>query len=537
MIFDKVNRSVQLQVRFQFQLMSSFRMQWCMAFPFVFTLCLCFLPVQVVLAQSTCLIQGITYQAGEPLGESFTTRCGSPSEFPCFCQPNATSQIDCPYCGIATLDNDEGLVCAIIDGPFVNITSLQGEAKECTCRRDSNGNPETICVSMGSNPNNVPSTSPPTDAVCTLEWADGSVDIFQDGQSYGELFSTQCGPPTEYPCFCNVSVPGKLYCPYCSVTTSTGSLACGGIGETFILINENQQEVSCNCQGNLEANCFPTSTAATTIAPSTLQPVAFVPAPTPLPTFTSTDSTTTTTTTTASSPVLTPYPTASPTPFQPTLVPTLRETATRQPSVPLPTLDKPSILLPSRTPPVSVPVPGCAYVNATTGEQGFSATGATLDFVQGPCAPRGSFPAICNPALPGGVEYPYCVFTMDGQWDNTIVNADMEETTSKSSEDFVVCAKNGDQVAVPTAEGTVETCSCLYLNPFIGAVSSCPDLLVTIPLALTMLPTSAPSLAPSLDVPIQEQPTLMPIVPTSGAVTIPVSLKFLSVLVLLLTQL
>ena len=122
--------------------------------------------------------------------------------------------------------------------------------------------------------------------------------------------------------------------------------------------------------------------------------------------------------------------------------------------------------------------------------------GGILDLLPGPCDPSESFPMYCNPDLPGRVEYPYCVFTSDGQWNEnnsgtastttSSTTTATSTTTRQQSDPLVVCAKNGDEVSVPTAQGTIVSCTCLYLTPYLGAVSSCPDLVVTVPLALTI---------------------------------------------------
>jgi hypothetical protein len=148
--------------------------------------------------------------------------------------------------------------------------------------------------------------------------------------------------------------------------------------------------------------------------------------------------------------------------------------------------------MPSRTPPVVLPVPGCSLTDAH-GNETFVHAGEILTTMDGPCAPVSSYPVICNPTLPGQVEYPYCVFTMDGTWDST---------KSQSA----VCAQNGEQVAVPTAsDGELATCSCLYLNPYIGAVSSCPELLATVRLVWSGIPTTSPSEYPLNDEPSSPQ--------------------------------
>jgi hypothetical protein len=490
-------------------------------------------------AITTCSFDGVVYPAGAPLGDRFTTRCGSAADFPCFCNPNTSPPIDCPYCGIATQDNAEGLLCARIDGPTVTVVDLQGEAKDCTCQRDIlTGDPESVCVSSDDDNDGAPSAAPPSpptpgDNVCTLEWDDGTTDVFQDGESYGDLFQTQCGTPAEYPCFCNVAVPGKLDCPYCGVVDANlGDLVCGRVGgDPFQVTDvETSEELTCTCGSDLEADCAPT--ALTTPAPTTrptlrptLRPTVQPTTPTIINTPTPTPSIVdplvpTLTPSIESSPSLTPTTVT-------TLTPTIQETSTRRPSAPLPTLDKPSILMPSRTPPISIPVPGCTYEQQGD-NLGFVETGGIIDsqILQGPCAPSGSYPVYCNPELPGGVEYPYCVFTMDGEWSSTSTTF----STTRQGDDLVVCAKSGDQVSVPTTRGTIASCSCLYLNPYIGAVSSCPDLLVTaLPLALTPSPSALPTVAPTMAAPTTPEtpPSTDPPSSSSAAISLLLVLVFL----------
>lgn len=78
-----------------------------------------------------------------------------------------------------------------------------------------------------------------------------------------------------------------------------------------------------------------------------------------------------------------------------------------------------------------------------------------------------------------------------------------------SSDPSLVCAQNGEEVSVLTnfVNGDVVTCSCLYLNPYIGAVSSCPDLLVNVRLVWTASPTMSPSYGDTDDEPSSPQTT------------------------------
>lgn len=483
--------------------------------PFLVLVVACQVPV-LRAQSSTCNFNGAVFQAGESLGNTFQTRCGSATEFPCFCAPERNPPIDCPYCGIVTEENSQGIVCARVDGPFLAVTNLEGIREECSCNRDSTGNPQSTCLPPGSFGNNNPAPSPGSleDEVCLLEWADGSVDVFRDGESYGELFETRCGAATQFPCFCNVSMSSKLYCPYCSIPTPTGGLACGRINQTFAAVDETNQALACFCRDNLKADCLPATSVVTpspvppptkfpSRAPRTAAPTqepTLLPsmAPSSFPTFDATNTTTLVPSPPTLPPFFQPRPTvAPPTSPPPTGIPTTAPVVTRRPTISGPTLDKPSILLPSRIPPLSVPEPGCTFIGGD-GMETFVKAGEILEGIKGPCTPYSSYPLICNPNVPGQVEYPYCVFTMDGTWNPDFATASVERQVEPS---FMVCAPNGNQVIIPTSNADVAesflTCSCLYLNPFIGAVSSCADLLVTVPLALTSSPTTAPSPAPT----------------------------------------
>jgi len=449
-------------------------------------------------SQSTCTFNGITFGAGDILGDAFQTRCGSSDDFPCFCDPDRDPPIDCPYCGIPTTMNDQGLICARVGGPFIQVINLDGDAEECSCNRDISGNPQSTCLPAGtSNGGNNPAPSP-SSQVCRLEWADGSVDIFRDGESYGDLFKTGCGAASEYPCFCNVSIPSKLYCPYCTLPTSSGGLICAGIGERFSVAGK-----MCRCDGNLNTKCS-TPTPAPIPRPTKVPlPTTRPPTPTIKPTLP---------TTAAPVTAVIPTPLTSMMPSEdlflfnssspsievssePTMVP-----STRFPTIASPSLDKPSVWVPSRTPPEEIPVPGC-LVTDEEGKEVLLTEGEILPDMEGPCSPLSTYPAICNPNMPGRVEFPYCVFSsVDRTWESSTGQ-------TSDSDPFLVCARNGEQVSVPTAsDGELVTCSCLYLNPYIGVVSSCPDFLVSVRLVWTTSPTTSPfnddspSRRPSTDV-------------------------------------
>ena len=549
----------------------------------VISLCLGLLFAQVVVThsqaqQTTCSLGGKLFLAGQTLGDQFTTRCGSAAEFPCFCKPDASPPMDCPYCGIATQDNAKGLVCATVGGPPVNVTTLAGVAKVCSCLASVSGTPESICAPVSAS-NNIPTAAPVTSSPannkeCTFQSADGSTYIFQNGESYGSLFTTPCGPTSQYPCFCNVSVPGNVYCPYCALATNTTAshVACGRIGETFLSTNTSDVPVACSCSGDFQAQCR----AALPMAPSPIPTATPTLPPTVRPSIVQqkqTNAPILAPTLVVFSPTIPPtvasFPTPSPTTATqaPTSLPTPQMTMTPSPSSGLPTVNKPSIIMPSRNPPIALPVaPGCKVFDPTTAREELVAAGQALNsqIMQGPCSPSASYPVLCNPVLPGGVEYPYCVFTKNGQWSRGSNSSSNSSTSTRggasssraaapvgsgggrsaitassaiASDTFVVCAKNGDRVSVPTSQGTIASCSCLYLNPFIGPVSSCPDLLVTIPLALTSSSSpsllSGPSTAPSSSPTSTSIPTEPPTTSSSAASPLSVAHLHWSVLLLL----
>lgn len=52
----------------------------------------------------------ITFTIGQSFGSYATNLCGSAEEFPCFCNPALSNQVECPYCGF--LSSDGSLYCA-----------------------------------------------------------------------------------------------------------------------------------------------------------------------------------------------------------------------------------------------------------------------------------------------------------------------------------------------------------------------------------------------------------------------------------------
>lgn len=467
---------------------------------------------------TTCTIDLVVYEAGESLGDSFSTRCGSASDWPCYCAPDLDPPISCPYCGIPDLD--QGLVCAR-DGESVSIVNLDGIQQQCSCTVDTTGTPQQTCVEQSD-----------YDEVCTIELVDGEQVEFQNGESFGELLPTRCkGGGEDYPCVCNTTLPDQVQCPYCTFVDMNDDLICARANETIVYEKSFNDFLQCTCFDGTFWSCIP-------IAPT--EPVATTDFPTISPTIRLDEDTSTPSLPSSATPSLmpltaspmpstespntsTPSPsmpsmssskpsTVSPTMLSPDTAPSilLTETPTESPSVPsiessIPTYQSPSVeptsanntvreptIRPSQRPTVDMqneptytrpPFPepelgGCIALNADGEFYDLIEEGAVFgDHISGPCSPISEWPVYCNPNIPnGGLEYPYCVFNTSG--------SDEEDSTG------VVCARSEERVNVTKPDGTTEECSCLYFNPLLGAVSSCE----LVPFSITSAaPTKAPT--------------------------------------------
>lgn len=455
------------------------------------------LVVDNVSAEEECIFGGQIFQAGESLGNTFTTRCGSASEFPCYCNPQADPPIDCPYCGIATLD--DVLVCGQVGEENISVVNLQGVPQDCSCQIDPmTGQPKAIC----------------NDDVCTLELDDGTVELFSNGESFENFLTTRCGSSSEYPCFCNTALPNQIDCPYCGFVTITGDLTCARVDETIIYQNSDNQQIQCTCREDLSSDCGEIiTTNHPTLRPTQRPTHSQTKNPTEIPIQPST-----------LNPALSPFsqppetmqPTVTPiiTPTRsPTKEPTSESSTTSPSSATMPTkpgFDKPTVLLPNRPPvmspgikplaPTSPPLEGCMYRNTDDGSTSFVQAGESFGkHVTGPCTSWEDWPTFCNPEIPGNKEYPYCAFSPSGQVEDEDGNASS-----------LVCAQSGARVLVPTSDGSITDCSCLFLNPAIGPASSCPDLMIDLAFPTTSAPTNVPSKMPLTQSPTNDLPSKSP---------------------------
>jgi hypothetical protein len=430
---------------------------------------------------STCSFDGITYQAGENLGNSFVTRCGPVSEWPCFCSPGRDPPVECPYCSMA--DTDQGLVCAK-DGETVSIINLNGIAQSCSCSVSLSGSPQETCLDEGDENQN---DNDGDDEFCTIQIYNGTTMRFENGESLGEFLPTRCpGGGALYPCYCNTALANQVDCPYCTWLDYRGDLICARQAQSTFYEKAPGEFLECACLNDFISTCkpmAPTLPPVGTLPPAT-QPTSIQPSllPTGQPIETVTGAPTTTTQNPAD-------PTDSP-----TSMPTVAEKPfpSGSPSKPA-SFDKDALVGDDRPPLADADLGGCLYLNETTGKVDFVEKGSTFGpHVSGPCSPSEDWPVICNPAISnGGMEYPYCVFAATSAASPSAAESRASETTNASSLEYV-CARTQERVLVPLDDGTTQECSCLYFNPLQGPSSSCSMVTVTLE-----LPSFTPGEGPS----------------------------------------
>jgi len=96
-------------------------------------------------------------------------------------------------------------------------------------------------------------TNGPPEPACRVTLANGTLLELEEGDSFGDLVTTQCGSASEFPCFCRATSEDDLVrCPYCPFVTNDGSLLCARDGEniTFVGSGDVLQTCTCNYLGN-----------------------------------------------------------------------------------------------------------------------------------------------------------------------------------------------------------------------------------------------------------------------------------------------
>jgi hypothetical protein len=202
------------------------------------------------------------FNRGDSLGQVMPNRCGKNENFPCFCNPDLREQIECPYC---RFPSESGVLVCAKDGETVFYTDLDGVDQTCECEiPDDPTQPfRTNCSGGGVDPSE-------TD-VCTLELENGTFMTFQNGESYGEYLETRCGPSSEWPCYCDTSLPGHVYCPYCGFADGEGQLYCARDNGSVDFEDAGVYR-SCSCEFSSDRTQKPTKTCTSSLDPPTLSP-------------------------------------------------------------------------------------------------------------------------------------------------------------------------------------------------------------------------------------------------------------------------
>lgn len=219
----------------------------------------------MVLAQETCFLSGVTFRRGDSLGENFVTRCGSAAEFPCFCNPDLDPPVECPYCGLAT--SSDNLLC-IGDNEVVTFNGVNGIDQTCECQVPFPfSNPVSTCR---------PANNDAPQNTCTIQLPTGAVQTFARGESLDNVLPNRC--ESEFPCFCNPDAPDQIECPYCRFPTQGGDLVCARDGDIVSFRDMNGDDQNCECQiPNDPAAPFQSSCSTTTDGTDTPRPPVVIP--------------------------------------------------------------------------------------------------------------------------------------------------------------------------------------------------------------------------------------------------------------------
>lgn len=225
---------------------------------------------------NTCTFDdGKVYKVGENVGNSFTTRCGNSTIYPCFCNPILTFYVYCPYCGFVT--GDGSLYCSkdgeIITFPDGSIT------RQCSCDFDNNdqgADPIRNCTIIddtgtggGDDDENTRPTVGPSgppmsngEGRCVVPDEDNNLIEFENGESFGDLIEGACGPASEWPSFCLVldesGANFDIWYPYCVFNDAeSGETLCAKDGESISYVNVDGDTIKCTCEYTAEGGSNP----------------------------------------------------------------------------------------------------------------------------------------------------------------------------------------------------------------------------------------------------------------------------------------
>lgn len=199
---------------------------------------------------NTCDFDGNVFQEGDVV--PFQTRCGTTSDFPCYCAPDLPKQVYCPYCGFAL--EDQSLLC-LMEGESETFVDIDGVNQTCGCTLDGpNGDPAPDCrEELGEV---TPAQQQTGGEGCTIDLPDGTTREFNNGEALGDFLPNRCGAEA-FPCFCDPSVVGGISCPYCRFPQAGGDLLCAIDGEVVDFVDLDGIVLECSCTIPADPNADP----------------------------------------------------------------------------------------------------------------------------------------------------------------------------------------------------------------------------------------------------------------------------------------
>jgi hypothetical protein len=162
-----------------------------------------------------------TFQRGESYGVYLPTRCNQPNKFPCFCNPDLYTQVECPYCSFRTGNGD--LLCAKHEQTVSFPVPGSDDARDietCTCwvPEDPTQKPFDACSvssqSMDDSPEQNNDNGNDVYSNGGIEGCDvfnpttGKNVIIPIGESFAKYLEVEgaCGDCTEWPAYCSADM-------------------------------------------------------------------------------------------------------------------------------------------------------------------------------------------------------------------------------------------------------------------------------------------------------------------------------------------
>jgi hypothetical protein len=154
---------------------------------------------------------------------------------------------------------------------------MMGTELTCTCTvpQDGLGDPISECSDGASNPtapdpsdtdSDISSpTGPPAETDgnvtrpvgCYLTDPETDEELFfEDGESFERWVDSPCGHGTDFPCFCDVSLEAKVFCPYCRIPQGDNIFICAYENSRVAFQDMDTGDMK-NCQCSIEDPSLP----------------------------------------------------------------------------------------------------------------------------------------------------------------------------------------------------------------------------------------------------------------------------------------